>query len=180
MADIKCRKRADFEILKNNHYRKWFLDRNSGGGKGYISYGQFICHALWWHERNKGKLDAHKPDISLDKLERLCICKNNISLKRINERGLFEVSYYLGSNNKKEGILIRDKSHGCYPLDIKLADLKNPGKVKRKYGLLNHIKNIKNRWKDIVGILREAKRWDVKLEKKLDDLFFGNSFRTKH
>jgi hypothetical protein len=156
--EIKHRKEADYEILKDNHYIDWFLDHNSEGGAGYISYGQFIIHALW----KQSKLDHNNSHPLLDQLSELCT--KEIDLKQINSSNILKISYCKDMHNNIEGILIRDGSKGCYPLYISNNDRKN--------GLLQHIDHIRKNWNSIVKVLEQAKEWSPELEEKLDHYYF--------
>lgn len=174
IKELPSRSSAPFQILEDNNYKWMFLDSNYTPGPphdtGYISYRQFIVHAIWAYIHLPESIEQKK-DIKevFEDFTHSCLSKE---ITPFDCRDFLQVIFCLhDSNDKNYDILILDKTKnpvlndqkGCYPIHIKNHD--------RFKALQISLEDIKKKLDDLIPILKEHEKWNKDLEIKLDQRY---------
>lgn len=159
---IKERQAAEYKILEENNFKWMFLEDNYEGYGGYISYRQFISHAIWACIQAKVAKETIEENFKSFK----SICEGCTETSEFHNN-FIEILYcsFDRKGNNTAGILLLDKtSHkGCYPLHIK-----NGG---RDHGLKNALDDIDSCFEKIFEILEQNMEWSSKTEEDLNKIY---------
>lgn len=164
VMEVKMRKEPDFEILKGNRYKWMFVDENASKKPdgshypGYISYRQVIAYALFKLLQSNGK-NLQEAKEKFNAFKEVC---NDWTSSKGKYEGFLE-AYNFQNFDGSTGLLICDKTKGCYPLMIT--------KDKRNNALKTALEDLEKNLDKILEKLALSSKWNQSLEDELNKIY---------